>query len=72
MEDLGTTDESGTSGEHYRLIGDVPYLLVELRPEQNSVAVEVSAYGIAAEHNIPGIRRALNEILTVLTDDSST
>jgi hypothetical protein len=72
MADLGTADQPDTTGEHYRLIGDVPYLLVELRPEENGVAVEVSAFGIAAETNIPGIRKALNEILSVLTDEDST
>ena len=66
MEDVGTTGESGTDVEHFRLIGDVPYLLIEFRPEEDAVSVEISAFGISAEDSIAGIRSALDQIQAVL------
>jgi hypothetical protein len=65
MEDVAFRDEP-TAYEHYRLIGDTPYLLVELAPDQDEVSLVVSMSGLDVDATIEGICSALYEILHAL------
>ena len=62
MEDLGT----GSISDHYRLVGDRPYLLIEFQPEEDGVDLVVSSSGLTTDETIASIREALTDILAAL------
>ena len=67
MEDVGAAEEPAVS-EHFRLIGDLPYILVQFQPDEDDVQIQVSVCGLDVDPSEESIIAALKTVIVALEE----